>query len=117
MALLISVIRHRERWDLRRSLGMWLFVFWGLANAAAISLGRTGHVASSPFQSRYHAFTLWFHLGVLVLLFLAQGKAWRVLRRVWVPVVCYGWLTGFLQGMGDARRDFNRGSRPSTSRG
>ncbi|MEI6537141.1 MAG: hypothetical protein WCN98_17500, partial [Verrucomicrobiaceae bacterium] len=50
-----------------------VLAFWGLANAAVIALGRTGMAISDPFQSRYLAYIVWFHIGTLALLTTLDG--------------------------------------------
>ena len=112
---LVSILRHRAAWDLRRGLPSFLFIIWGLANAAAIAVGRTGVMASGPFESRYLAFTLWFHIGLLSLLFRARGPLLAKLRIVWLAFVIYGYGIGFVQGVRDAARDYHRNEKMVTA--
>jgi hypothetical protein len=108
--IIISLaLRRQRRWE----KGAFIFPYmilalWGLMNAAAVAAGRTGVVASDPFQSRYLAFTIWFHIGLLALLFAVEGRFWRWLRSVCLLVGAYGYVVGFVQGLSDARRDYQR---------
>lgn len=87
----------------------WIcFLIWGLANAAAIGLARTDNGLSSPFQSRYPAFILWYHLGLLGLLFLLNGRLPVFLRRAFIAIMLWGGCIGALQGWRDASRDAKR---------
>jgi hypothetical protein len=85
-----------------------LMILWGLENAAAITLGRTGMANFTAFQSRYPAYTLWLHIGLLGLLFMLNGHAWKWTRRLWLVVVIYGYSISFVQGWRDGQRDFHR---------
>ena len=80
----------------------------GLGNALAVTIARTGMVVSGPFQSRYIAFTLWFHVGLLGLLGLQEGKTWQKVKWSWLAVLFSGYLIGIPQGLRDGRRDFDR---------
>jgi hypothetical protein len=89
----------------------WLFAAWGLANAAAIAIARTGVMASNPFESRYGAFTIWWHIALLGLWSLVRTPWLRRLRWVWLAAVMWGSLTSAAMGLRDMRSDFDR-NRP-----
>ncbi len=78
---------------------------WGALNTAAVALARTGLPASTPFQSRYLAFSLWIHFGLLGLLFLMDGRVWRIVRRSWIAVTVYGAVVGYVYGWHQVQRD------------
>lgn len=95
---------HRRAWG----RGQWVFLLvalWGLGIAALITLARTGIDASSPFQNRYLAFTLWFHVGLLALLAGLPGRPWAWLRGVWLVVLAAGYVMGVAGGFDQAKRD------------
>jgi hypothetical protein len=79
-----------------------------MGNAAAVALARTGVAASGPFQNRYIAYTLWFHVGLLALLGLMEGRFWHRARSVWITVLAAGYAVGFVEGIQDGRSDFAR---------
>lgn len=85
-----------------------VLALWGLANAGAIALGRTGIVMSDPFQSRYLAYVGWFHIGLLAILSVAEGKVWKWVRAIWLSFVAYGCVIGFIQGMRGGERDYRQ---------
>lgn len=89
----------------------WLFAVWGLANAAAIALARTGVVASNPFESRYGAFTIWWHIALLGLWSLVRSPWLRRLRWLWLAALMWGSLSSAAMGLRDMRIDFDR-NRP-----
>lgn len=106
--VLIAIVRQR-RWEKGGVIFPYLILLlWGVANAAAVAAGRTGMTASDPFQSRYLAFTIWVHIGLLALLSCVGGGFWRVIRIAWLGVVAYGYTIGFIQGLRDAERDYHR---------
>ncbi len=85
-----------------------LLSFWGLANAAAIALGRTGMAISDPFQSRYPAYIIWFHIGLMGILAVSKGRVWQWLRACWLVFVAYACIIGFIQGLRAGERDFHQ---------
>ncbi len=85
-----------------------VLAFWGLANAGAIALGRTGMAISDPFQNRYLAYIVWFHIGLMAMLLVAEGKAWKWIRTIWLCFVAYGCVIGFIQGMRGGERDYRQ---------
>ena len=109
-ALLLLAIALWDWWRQRatRSFAAMLtwvvLTLWGLGNAAAITLGRIGKPTHYAFHSRYPAYTIWFHIGLLGLLLAAHGPRIKWLRRGWLVVVAWGALIGGLQGWRDSRR-------------
>ncbi|CAN5696416.1 hypothetical protein BH11VER1_BH11VER1_15880 [soil metagenome] len=101
-------------WHQRKSVSWqqaspWIcLLLWGLANAAAIALARTDNGLSSPFQSRYPAYILWYHLGLLGLLFLWNGGLAVFLRGLLILIMVWGGCIGAFQGWRDAVRDGKR---------
>lgn len=95
--------RHVVSW---KNASPWIcLLLWGLANAAAIGLARTDNGLSSPFQSRYPSFVLWYHLGLLGLLFMINGGIAISLRHVYIAIILWGGSIGAVQGWRDATRD------------
>ena len=113
LALLLGVawsLRKRRFW-VEHGTRAWpcvLLLLLGLANACAVTLARTGMTASGPFESRYIAFTLWFHIGLLGLLGLMDGRLWRVTRWSWLGVLVLCFPICFAQGRRNGQRDFDR---------
>lgn len=104
-AVLIAGVRGGWRGRGRTVFPFLLLSLWGLANTGAVTLARTGLAASSIFQSRYLALTLWFHFGLLALLCLTDGTAWKWVRRLWLALVTVGSLVGFANGLDQGKRD------------
>ena len=107
VALLTFVRRDWARHD-RMIFPFLLLSLWGLANAAAIALGRTGMVISDPFQSRYPAYIIWFHIGLMGILAGANGRIWQWVRACWLVFIAYAHIIGFIQGLRAGERDFHQ---------
>lgn len=116
LAGVLAAVSRQRRWERGGVIFPYLmFALWGLANAAAVAVGRTGMPASDPFQSRYLAFCIWFHIGLLALLASLEGVFWRRTRRVWLAVVAYAYVVGFIQGLRDAGHDYHRNEIMATA--
>lgn len=88
---------------------LWLlFAAWGLGNALAIAIARTGNQASNPFESRYPAYTLWYYVALLGLWCHTQRGWVGHLRWAWLALVLWGTGTGIFQALRDVRLDFDR---------
>jgi len=113
LALLAACGVHlwRRRAELSRARVMpWvLLTVWGLGNAAAITLARWGEGGFGPFHSRYPGFTVWFFVGQLGLLMLAEGRWWSVVRTVWMTLLAVGTVASALNGWMDAHRISRQG--------
>ncbi|HEY2573324.1 MAG TPA: hypothetical protein VGH65_04615 [Verrucomicrobiaceae bacterium] len=108
VGVLIAIVRQR-RWEKGRVVFPFLALsLWGLANAAAIALGRVGVSASDAFQSRYLAYTIWFHVGLLALICVPEGSFWRWTRGIMSALLIYAHGVGVIQGWRDAGRDHDR---------
>ncbi len=112
LLLFTGIIIHfwRQRSTISwRNASPWIcFLLLGAANAAAIGLARTDNGLSSPFQGRYVSFTIWYHLGLLGLLFMMNGRVVTSLRRIYIAVMLWGCVIGAEQGWRDAKRDSMR---------
>lgn len=111
--LLLAVVtlqawRQRCTVDWKKASPWICLLLWGLINAAAIGLARTDNGLSSPFQSRYPAYILWYHLGLLGLLFLMNGGLIVILRQSYLAIMLWGWFIGAQQGWSEAERDGKR---------
>lgn len=107
-AVIVQGWHQRRTFDWKKASPWICLLVWGLINAAAIGLARTDNGLSSPFQSRYPAYILWYHLGLLGLLFLMNGGLFVVLRRAYILLMLWGCFFGALQGWSDAERDGKR---------
>lgn len=102
-AILQQFRKQKPSW---KQASPWIcLLLWGLANAAAIGVGRTDIQISSPFQSRYPAFVLWYHLGLLGLLFMLQGRLAAWWKGLYILILVWGGGVGALQGWEAAERD------------
>jgi hypothetical protein len=78
-----------------------VLIFWGLGNAAAVTLARWGAEGFGPFQARYPGFTVWYFVGLLGLLAMARGAGWKWVMRGTLVVMGVGAGLGALQGWRD----------------
>ncbi len=93
--------------------GYWVFPFallalWSLAAAGGIAVARSGVNLSNPHQDRYLAYTLWFHLGLIVLLFSMRVTMWAWVRRGWLALILVAYVMGAVRGWDMAKRDEGR---------
>ena len=102
---LFSCWRQRAELSGPKVLPWLLMTLWGLGNVFAVTVARIGKTAYSPFQSRYLSFTIWFWVGLLGLLLLAQGRTAAWVRRVWLVVMLWGVSVSAVQGWRDGVRD------------
>jgi hypothetical protein len=90
----------------------WVLLAWfGLANVAAITMGRGDWKIVLPYDSRYVAHTFWFHVAMLVFLGLARSRVLRMGIGAWIV---FAWIGGGLFG---AWQGFRYAARSAQSAG
>ena len=107
-AALLTFVRREWARHGKMIFPFLLLSLWGLSNAAAIALGRTGMAISDPFQSRYPAYIIWFHIGLMGILATSQGRIWQWVRACWLFFIAYSCIIGFVQGLRAGERDFHQ---------
>ena len=86
-----------------------VLIFWGLGNAAAVTLARWGAEGFGPFQARYPGFTVWYFVGLLGLLALTRGAGWKWVMRGMLVLMGLGAGLGGYQGWQDGERMARQG--------
>jgi hypothetical protein len=101
---LLHLWKRRTKWSPTEVAPWILLVAWGVANTAAITLARVGEGGYGPFQSRYPGFTCLFFVGLLGLLCMTEGIAWRRIRWGFLMLASIGAGVSGVQGWWDVQR-------------
>ncbi len=110
LALFTALCLWHERAHIHwAALWPWaLLALWGLGNSAAITLARSSMSLITPFESRYPAYILWFHIGLWGFMAVVQsGRGFTRLRQGWMLLMLWGYGVGAVQGWRDSLRMYN----------